>query len=78
MNRAFGVRVTVKDGAGPHVVPLVVVALDERDAEAIACAAAPHCVDAETLRALTETEAHHYGLDLSRHGDMKALPELHL
>jgi hypothetical protein len=78
MNRAFGVRVTRTDGASPRVVPLVVVALDEREAEMIACAAAGDCADAETLRALTETEARNYGLDLSRHGDVKALPELHL
>jgi hypothetical protein len=80
MNKGFGVTVTVTspDGAEAKTAPLVVVARDERDAEAVAEAAAgPHAM-AETLRELTAEEVREHGLDLEAHGSAKALPLLNL
>lgn len=75
MNKAYGVQVTTNGGEG---VPLVVVARSERDAELVASAVAGEEAQAQTLRELSEEEIAHYGLDVSRHGDTKALPVLHL
>ncbi|HEX2554706.1 MAG TPA: hypothetical protein VHL98_13470 [Microvirga sp.] len=80
MNKGFGVTVTVTDpgGAGTKTAPLVVVARDERDAEAVAERAAGPQAIAETLRELTEEEIREHGLDLQSHGSAKALPILNL
>jgi hypothetical protein len=77
MNRAFGVQVT-RTGDDERVYPLVVVATGERDAEMVAARAAGGEALATTLRELTPDEAAQLGLDLSRHGDAKALPVLDL
>ena len=77
MNRAYGVQVTANDESG-DAVPLVVVARNERDAELVASAAAGGEVQAQTVRELSEDEVASYGLDLTKHGDMRALPVLHL
>ena len=79
--RSFGVQITLPDEvAGPgQVVPMVVVARDESDAELVATAAAGGGrAQAEVLRELSDEEASTYGLDLSRHGDAKTLPVLDL
>ncbi len=80
MYKGFGVMVTVtQSGASqPTTVPLVVVARDERDAEAVAEAAAGGEALAETLRELTDEEVREHGLDLNAHGTAKALPILNL
>ena len=77
MNRAFGVQVTI-GGETAQAYPLVVVATGERDAEMVAARAAGGEALATTLRELTPDEAAQLGLDLSRHGDAKALPVLDL
>ena len=76
MNKAYGVQVTPKDGG--DAVPLVVVARNERDAELVASAAAGGEVQAQTVRELSESEVASYGLDVSQHGDTRALPVLRL
>ena len=58
--------------------PLVVVALDEQDAELVAVRAAGPDASAETLRQLTDEEVEAYGLDLKAHGTAKVLPILNL
>ncbi len=77
MYKAFGVQVTRADGSG-DAVPLAVVARSEQDAELVASALVGEAVEAQTLRELSEEEAASYGLDLTRHGDAKTLPLLHL
>ena len=75
MNKGFGVQVRRHlAGSEPVVQPLAVVATDERDAELVAAAFIGG--DAETIRQLTADEVMNYGLDLSVHGDAKALPIL--
>jgi hypothetical protein len=78
--KGFGVTVTVTrpGDAEPTTAPLVVVARDERDAEAVAEEAAGADARAETLRELTEEEVREHGLDLQAHGTAKALPILNL
>ena len=80
MNKGFGVTVMVTQPGNSQTTtaPLVVVARDERDAEAVAeRAAGPHAI-AETLRELTDEEVREHGLDLQAHGSAKALPILNL
>ena len=80
MNKGYGVivKITPPGETEPTTAPVVVVARDERDAEAVAEAAAgPHAM-AETLRELTAEEAREHGLDLEAHGSAKALPLLNL
>jgi hypothetical protein len=77
MNRAFGVQVTMP-GEDGQTYPLVVVATGERDAELVAARAAGGEASAATLRELDAEEARQYGLDMTRHGDAKALPALNL
>lgn len=80
MNKGFGVSVTVTQPGDPEAktAPLVVVARDARDAEAVAeRAAGPHAI-AETLRELTAEEVREHGLDLQAHGTAKSLPILNL
>jgi len=79
--KGFGVQVTLSDeSAGPgHILPMVVVARDESDAELVAAAAAGGGkTQTEVLRELSDEEASTYGLDLARHGDAKTLPALDL
>jgi len=79
--KGFGVQVTLPDEpTGPgQVLPMVVVARDESDAELVASAAAGgRRTQAQVLRELSEDEAFTYGLDLGRHGDVKTLPVLDL
>ena len=79
--KGFGVQVTLTDEpTGPgQVLPMVVVARDESDAELVASAAAGgRRTQAQVLRELSEDEAFTYGLDLGRHGDVKTLPVLDL
>jgi hypothetical protein len=80
MNRGFGVSVTVpqQGGEDPVTTPLVVVAVDERDAEIVAARLAGSGASAETLRELTREEILEHGLDLEEHGSAKALPILRL
>jgi hypothetical protein len=80
MNRGFGVTVTVTQpgSGGTTTAPLVVVARDERDAEAVAERLAGPNALAETLRELTEEEVREHDLDLGAHGSAKALPILNL
>lgn len=80
MNRGFGVQVTIAaEREGPaRVQPVVVVAQGARDAELVAVAAAGGTATAETIRELTLEEVANYGLDLTRHGDTRALPVLNL
>jgi hypothetical protein len=80
MFKGFGVSVTVTQPGAPEpvIAPLVVVACDERDAEAVAEKAAGPNALAETLRELTDEEVLEHGLDLKAHGTAKALPILHL
>lgn len=80
MNKAFGVTVTVTqpETGTTTTAPLVVVARDERDAEAVAEQAAGPNALAETLRELTEAEIREHDLDLEAHGSAKALPILNL
>ena len=80
MYKGFGVTVTVKrpGSAEPTTAPLVVVARDERDAEAVAENAVGADARAETLRELTDEEVREHGLDLEAHGTAKALPVLNL
>lgn len=80
MNKGFGVTVTVtRPGEKqPQTAPLVVVALDERDAEIVAAQAAGPHASAETLRELTDQEVREHGLDLQAHGSAKVLPILRL
>ena len=77
MNKAYGVQITMINRPGDPV-PLAVVARNERDAELLASAAAGGVGQAQTLRDFSEDEVVSYGLDLTRHGDTKALPVLHL
>ncbi|HEX8664704.1 MAG TPA: hypothetical protein VF744_11800 [Beijerinckiaceae bacterium] len=78
MQKAFGVRVTIRGaGSDPVLQPLAVAARDERDAELIAAAAAGGAAaHTEVVRELTPDEARDYGLDLTVPGDVKALPAL--
>ena len=77
MQKAFGVRVTIRGaGGGPVLQPLAVAARDERDAELTAAAAAGGGAQTEVVRELTPDEARDYGLDLEVPGDVKALPAL--
>ncbi len=80
MNKGFGVTVTVtQSGTGATTTaPLVVVARDERDAEAVAERVAGPNALAETLRELTEEEIREHDLDLEAHGSAKSLPILNL
>lgn len=80
MNRGFGVTVTVARSGdrAPQTAPLVVVALDERDAELVATQALGPNTSAETLRELTADEIIAYGLDLQAYGTAKVLPILNL
>jgi len=79
MYKGFGVTVTVtRGGAGATTAALLVVARDERDAEAVAEKAAGPDALAETLRELTDAEVHEHGLDLGAHGTAKVLPILNL
>lgn len=80
MYRGFGVTVTFTPPGSTQSTqaPLVVVARDERDAEAVAEKAAGGEVIAETLRELTPDEVVEHGLDLQAHGSAKALPVLNL
>jgi hypothetical protein len=80
MYKGFGVTVTVtrEGSAEATTAPLVVVARDERDAEAVAERAAGPDALAETLRELTDEEAREHGLDLQAHGTAKVLPILNL
>jgi hypothetical protein len=79
MYRAFGVTVTTAPPDGEAaVVPLVVVARDERDAELVAAGLSGAGASAETLRELTVQEALGYGLDLDQLGQAKTLPVLNL
>ena len=80
MYRGFGVVVTItpEGTAGSTTAPVVVVACDERDAEAVAEKAAGPNAMAQTLRELTHEEARELGLDLQAHGTAKALPILNL
>ena len=80
MYKAFGVAVTVtrEGSARSTTAPLVVVARDERDAEAVAERAAGPNAMAETLRELSDEEAREHGLDLQTHGAAKLLPILNL
>ena len=80
MNKAFGVTVTVpgSNGHPPVAAPLAVVAADERDAELVAERITGSGATAETLRELTSQEALEYGLDLDKHGSVRALPILNL
>ena len=80
MYKGFGVTVIVsQEGtAGSTTAPLVVVARDARDAEAVAEKAAGPNAMAETLRELTEEEAREHDLDLHANGTVKALPILNL
>jgi hypothetical protein len=75
-HRAFGVAVT-QEGE-PRSRPLVVVARDEIEAELMAAEAAGGRANTRIVRELTETEAAEYGLDLTHHGQAKALPALNL
>lgn len=78
MNRAFGVQVTEHDAGrrGP-AQPLAVVARDEVDAELVASRSVdlPNA-QAEVICELSPDEVRSYGLDLSRHGQVRALPAL--
>jgi hypothetical protein len=80
MYKGFGVTVTItqEGSAGPTTTPLVVVARDARDAEAVAEKAAGPNALAETLRELTDDEAREHALDLQAHGTAKVLPILNL
>jgi hypothetical protein len=80
MYKGFGVTVTVtQDGsAGETTAAFVVVARDERDAEAVAEKAAGPNAMAETLRELSDDEVHEHDLDLDAHGTAKVLPILNL
>jgi hypothetical protein len=80
MNKGFGVTVTVQQPGdqAPKTAPLVVVALDERDAEIVAEQAAGPNAHAETMRELTDDEVLAHGLDLEAHGSAKVLPILNL
>ncbi|RDI58483.1 hypothetical protein [Microvirga subterranea] len=78
MNKGFGVTVTVSRLGETKTAPLVVVALDEQDAELVAVQAAGPDASAETLRQLTDEEVEAYGLDLKAHGTAKVLPILNL
>lgn len=78
MNKGFGVTVTVSRPGETKTAPLVVVALDEQDAELVAVQAAGPNASAETLRQLTDEEVEAYGLDLKVHGTAKVLPILNL
>lgn len=79
MHKGFGVQVTIPslEGRGATTTPLAVVARDERDAELVAAAAAGGG-SAQVIRELSHDETVDYGLDLGRHGDVKALPALNL
>ena len=80
MYKGYGVTVTItREGSFESTTaPLLVVARDERDAEAVAeKALGPHAM-AETLRELTSEEAREHDLDLEAHGTAKALPVLNL
>jgi hypothetical protein len=79
--KGFGVQITRSDEADDpgQVVPMVVVARDESDAELVATAAAGGgTTQAQVLRELSDEEASTYGLDLARHGDARTLPVLEL
>jgi hypothetical protein len=80
MYKGFGVTVTLTPPGTTQTTtaPLVVVARDEQDAEAVAEKAAGGEAIAETLRELTADEVHEHGLDLAVHGSAKALPILKL
>jgi len=80
MYKGYGVSVTItpEGSTKSTTAPLVVVARDERDAEAVAERAAGPNAMAETLRELTEEEAREHGLDLRAHGTAKILPVLNL
>jgi hypothetical protein len=80
MYKGFGVTVKVRrpGDAQPTSAPLVVVARDERDAEAVAENAAGAGARAEALRELSADEVREHGLDLTAHGTAKALPILNL
>ena len=80
MYKAFGVTITFTPPGSTQstTAPLVVVARDERDAEAVAERAAGGEAMAETLRELSPEEILEHGLDLQVHGSAKSLPILSL
>ena len=78
MNKGYGVQITVGSAGVQNSVPVVVVARSEREAELIASAAAEGQVQTDTIRELSHEEAANYGLDLTQHGQTKALPALNL